>query len=306
MPDNDRTASLMTPSKLAQVRAKPPAAQAAPGAWLNQMAADAGHVHLRQLAALKKEVESQVLPPEFSAFAADLSRLAEALPGIDFGLLKDRGWWARTTGKSVADGTKFADQFAKVEQVADGLADRAQALHKTQQAQATEIERILLEIKMECKAIDQIIDQGARWLQDMRSQLKTRLAAATDSQIEQGIKDDNARCEILVDRLKALRATATAAHHSRQLLKASSAKRQAVADFLQEALASDLRGWQRRLSELAAGARAKDASGFDVDGAMATHRELQLSAKKAISECAMALHQEKTMVESLTALEAQD
>ncbi len=40
MADSDRTASLMTPSKLAQIK---PKSAVSPAAWLNQMAADAGH-----------------------------------------------------------------------------------------------------------------------------------------------------------------------------------------------------------------------------------------------------------------------
>jgi len=302
----DRTASLMTPSKLAQVRAKAPAAPSAPGAWLDQMAADAGHVHLRRLAELKEQIESQVLPPAFSALTSDLSQLAEGLPGIDFGLLQNRGWWARATGKSQSAGAKFAEQYQKVEQLAEGMADQAQALYRQQGLQAGELERILLEIKTECKAIEQIMDQGARWLQDMRNQLKARIAAATDANSEQAIKDDNARCEILVDRLKALRAAATAAQASRQQMKTIAAKRQAVMDYLQEALAPDLRTWQQRLSELAAAARAKDSSGLDFESAMETHRELQLSVKKAISDCAALKHQEKAMVESLEAIGTAD
>ena len=304
MADNDRTASLMTPSKLAQVRAKPPAAPAAPNAWLDQMAADAGHAHLRRLAELMAALESQALPPEFSALVADLSRLAEALPGIDFGLLQDRGWWARTTGKTQSAGAKFAEQFLGVEQIADGMAGQAQALHNKLQGQASELDRVLLEIKVECKAIDQIIDQGARWLQDMRNQLKTRLAAATDAKSEQGIKDDTARCEILVDRLKELRAAATAAQEIRQQLKGVAAKRQAVLDFYHEALAADLRSWQGRLSQLAVAARSKDSAPFDVEGPMETHRELQLCVKKAISDGNLLKHQEKAMAESLSALAA--
>ena len=49
MEDFDRTASLMTPAKLAESR---PKVAASPAAWLDQMAADAGHQHVRRLAEL--------------------------------------------------------------------------------------------------------------------------------------------------------------------------------------------------------------------------------------------------------------
>lgn len=45
----DGTASLMSPAKLAQMK---PKAAATPAAWLNQMAADEGHLHVRRIAEL--------------------------------------------------------------------------------------------------------------------------------------------------------------------------------------------------------------------------------------------------------------
>ncbi|MEO7392439.1 MAG: hypothetical protein ABIU58_09705 [Ramlibacter sp.] len=295
----------MTPSKLAQVKSRPPVAPPTSNAWLDQMAADAGHVHLRRLVELKKELEAEALPPEFSAIHADLSQLAEALPGIDFGLLHERGWWARTSGKTQSAGARFAEQFRQVEQITDGLAEPLKRLNSKQQAQAQAMESIRIEIKGECKAIDQIIDQGARWLQDMRDQLKLRVAAATDAKSEEAIKDDTARCEILVDRLKALRATLTAAQQSRQQLKATAAKRDAVMQFLLEAVSTDLQTWQNRLSTLAEAAPREGLKAEQVDGAMETHREFQLCVKRAVADCTVLSHQEKTLMESLAALDAQ-
>jgi hypothetical protein len=105
MADHDRTASLMTPATLAAQGA--PSAAVSPAAWLNQMAADAGYAHVRRLGELREEMQKQAGLRDFSPVTAELTRLAEALPQLDFGLLQARGWWARTTGKSRTAGAEF-------------------------------------------------------------------------------------------------------------------------------------------------------------------------------------------------------
>src|SRR5574340_623904 len=111
MDDSDRTASLMTPSKLAQIK---PRSAASPAAWLNQMAADAGHLHVRRLGELRKELQAQALLRDVSPAMSELARLGEALPRLDFGLLQSRGWWSRATGKSRGAGAEFAAQFHRI------------------------------------------------------------------------------------------------------------------------------------------------------------------------------------------------
>ena len=69
MDDPDRTASLMTPAKLAQAA---PRAPASPAAWLDQMAAEAGHHHVRRAAELRCDLAAQGLGREVSPLAADL------------------------------------------------------------------------------------------------------------------------------------------------------------------------------------------------------------------------------------------
>jgi len=300
MDDADRTASLMTPAKLAQV-SKPKAA-ATPAAWLDQMASDAGHQHVRRLSELGAQLQAQAQLRDISPVAAELARLAEALPHLDFGLLQSRGWWARTTGKSRTAGAEFAVQFEQIEEVAKGLAGRAQELRKAQQEQAGAGERSLLEVEVEFRAIDKIIDQGARWLQDMRNQLKTRTATASGEQAEQAIKDDAARCEILVGRLKILRAVSSAAQQAHQHGQAAAARRSALSHLLQQALATDVRAWQACLSALAAAASQSNSPALDLDESMETHRELQLCVKQAIADCGQLDGQEKVLAHSLAAL----
>ncbi len=301
--DHDRTASLMTPAKLAQQFA--PKAAASPAAWLDQMAADAGYAHVRRLGELCDEMRTQAGRRDFESVIAELGRLAEALPHLDFGLLQTRSWWARTTGKSRSSGAEFAAQFEQIEQATQALAAAAQALQKQQQEQGTAGELSLLELEVEFRAIDKILDQGARWLQDMRSQLKARQAAATDEQARQAIKEEAARCEILVARLKLLRAVSSSAQSAHQQAQAAAGRRGALLQLLQQALASDVKAWQSRLSVLAASAGDKDSPALSLEGPMESHRELQLCVKQAIADSAQLQAQEKAMAESLDALGAQ-
>ena len=298
MADTDRTASLMTPAKLAQV-SKPKAA-VTPAAWLDQMASDAGHQHVRRLAELSAELRAQSESRDFSPIAAELARLAEALPRLDFGLLQSRGWWARTTGKSRTAGAEFAGQFEQIEEVAKALAAQAQGLRKTQQEQAGPGERLLVEVEVEFRAIDKIIDQGARWLQDMRNQLKARTATANGAEAEKAIQDDAARCEILVDRLKVLRTVSSAAQQVHQHAQAAAARRLALSQLLQQALAADVKAWQASLSSLAA--VAGESKSLDLEEPMETHRELQLCVKQAIADCGQLDSQEKVLAHGLAAL----
>lgn len=299
MADSDRTASLMTPAKLAQVKPKAPVS---PAAWLDQMAADAGHVHVRRLTELCEELLGQDRLRDIAPAAGALARLADALPGLDFGLLQSRGWWARATGKSKTAGAGFAAQFERIEEVSRSLAEHVQALQKQQQERVTVSELTLVEIEVEMRAIEKILDQGARWLQDMRNQLKARGASASGEQSMQAIKDDTLRCEILVARLKLLRAVTAATQQVHQHAQAAAMRRAAVLQLLQQAVATNVRSWQARVSALAAVAGDDHAPALNLEEPMESHRELQLCIKQAIADCGQLQAQEKVLAESLAAL----
>jgi hypothetical protein len=302
MADPDHTASLMTPAKLAQVRPKVPVT---PAAWLDQMAADAGHVHVGRLAELCQELLGQDRLRDIAPAASALAGLAQALPGLDFGLVQPRGWWARTTGKSKLAGAEFANQFERIEAVSHSLATHVQSLQKKQQEGMTVSELTLVEIEVETRALEKILDQGARWLQDMRNQLKARGASATDAQGQQAIKDDTLRCEILVARLKLLRAVSSAAHRAHQQAQAAAGRREAVLQLLVQAVATNVKSWQARLSKLAGVAGDDHVPPMSLEAPMESHRELQLCIKQAIADCGQLQAQEKALAESLAALDLQ-
>jgi hypothetical protein len=89
MADSDRTASLMSPAKLAGIT---PKAAVTATAWLNQMAADAGHLHVRRIGELGEVLQEQATSPELAALASQLRRVGDALQQLDFSLLEPGGW----------------------------------------------------------------------------------------------------------------------------------------------------------------------------------------------------------------------
>lgn len=297
--DADRTASLMTPAKLAQVK---PRAPVSPAAWLDQMASDAGHAHVRRLAELRADLALQAGKRDPAPLSADLAALAAALPRLDFGLLQQKkGLLARLAGKGKGAGAAFAAQFDGIEEAMDALSGRAKSL-QAQGEQAAGMERTLVELEVEFRAIEKIIDQGARWLQDMRLQLKTREAQGGDEAVQQKIREDAQRCELLVARLKQLRAVATAAHETHKQSREAASRRVAFVQSLQAALAPRMRDWRSRVAPLANGARDGDAPALGLEGPMEAHRELQLALKQAIAEAGHLQASEQALAAGLDAL----
>lgn len=297
--DADRTASLMTPSKLAQAR---PRAAVSPSAWLDQMASDAGRPHVLRLAELQQDLQAQALQRDYAPLAAQLQNLASALPRLDFSLLQARGWWARTTGKSKSAGAEFTNQFEQISECNKAVAVQTAVLHKRQGGEASATDRSLVEFDVEYQALCKIVEQGAKWLSDMRTQLKARHASAADAQALQQIRDDAARCEILVARLKALRAVSNAALEVQQLARATAARRLALLQMLQQSLAPDIKAWNVRLSGLAAAAGDADSPALGVEGPMETHRELQERVTQASADCTRLRTEEEALAASLAAL----
>lgn len=298
--DHDRTASLMTPAKLAQVK---PKGAVSPAAWLDQMAADAGHQHVRRLAELRAELEASGARRGFEGVTTALGRLGEVLPRLDFGLLQSRGWWARTTGKARTACAEFAKCFEEIDEAAKELVAQVQSLQKAE-SESAGADRRWTELEVEFHAIEKIIDQGARWLQDMRNQLKTREAGAADAQSLQAVKDDEARCEILVGRLKKLRALTSAAQAVHQQALEANRRRAALVQQFQQAAGAQVKTWRTRLGAIAANAADDSAPGLSLEEPMESHRELQLWLKRAAADCAQLQGHEETAAQGLAALAA--
>lgn len=299
MDESGRTASLMSPAKLAQMK---PKTAATPAAWLNQMAADAGHLHVKRIGEIGEMLQMRTASRDIATIASQLEQLATALPKLDFSLLEPQGWWARTSGKSRSSGAGFAAQFERIDAATGALASVASGLDGGQHADAALVDRALVEMEGECRAVEKIIDQGARWLQDMRTQLKVRQAVATDLPAQQAVLEDSHRCDILVDRLKLLRALCNAAAQVPTQVRANAQRRLALAQTLQQSLTADVKDWNGRVSAVAAAATSGKTPSQGTQGALGAHQELLDSVKKAISACEQLLLQEQDLTRSLSEL----
>ena len=299
--NDDRTASLMTPAKLAQVSAarKP----FSPTAFLDQMAADAGHPHITRLSELQADLQAQAGGARFEGVQPVLERLAQALPALDFSLLQSQGLWASLTGKNKDAGAGFAAQAGETDGLVKALPAELAPVGRLQQPHAAASDRSLVELEVEYRALDKIIDQGARWLQDMRNQIKTREAqAGADAEALAQIRADSARCETLVARLKVLRACVAAAQQVHQQVSAAADRRAALQAGLQKAMGGEAREWRSRLGTLAGAAAEGKVAGLNLDGPKEVHKALRRRLDKLLAECEQLRTQEETLAHSLNSL----
>lgn len=299
---HDRTASLMTPAKLAQV-AGAPRAPVSPVAFLDQMAADVGHAHVKRLAELRLELERHARAAHEASVQPVLQRLRQALDPLDFSLLQPQSVWATITGKGRNAGAGFAARVEQIDEVARRFAAEAAAVQQQLQPHVAAAERALVEFEVEYRALDKVIDQGARWLQDMRSQLKTREAqAGADPLARQQVRADAARCETLVARLKALRAAAAASQLAHQQVRATAERRAALAAQMPKVAATEIREWRSRLGTLATAAADGKLAGLNLKGPRQIHEELRRRLDRLLADGAHLRTHEDTLSRQLAAM----
>lgn len=301
--DDDRTASLMTPAKLAQLKARPPAAS--PAAWLDQMAADAGSGHVRRLVELRQKLEAIVRAREgeFRTMGTTCGALHGALGELDFSLAQPKGWLARATGKGKEAAAGFQSQFKRVQQAGEDLADEVQAAGKQQSVQRTNVDRMVLEFEAEVRAIEKIMEQGTRWLQDMRTQLKTRQAQGGDAAVQQQIRQDEARCELLVNRLKLLRGVTTATQAALERCRGTLARRAALLASLQQLVDTEWKAARQRIAPVAEEVAASGAADEGVERAQRASTALQTALQQAGQDCAGVQALEQAAADELAGLQ---
>lgn len=301
---HDRTASLMTPAKLAQVGL--PRAPVSATTYLDQMAADVGHPHVERLAELRADLQVQAGGSQAATLQPALQELADAMPRLDFSLLQPRGFLAGLTGKNKDAGNAFAARFEQIDAIGKALVAAVPSVQKAQQSHAAAGDRTLVECEVEYRALDGVVDQGARWLQDMRSQLRTREArAAGDAAALQKVEEDTARCEILVARLKSLRAAAAASQQAHQHVRATAQRRGALMQAVQKALAAELRDWRSSIGPVAAAAAEGKLAGLNLEGAREVHDDLRERLKHLLGDCEQLRTEEAALARLLGEMDTQ-
>jgi hypothetical protein len=299
--DDDRTASLMTPARLAQLKVRPKAS-ASPAAWLDQLATDAGSGHVRRLSDLRGQLEAQVNEGNYEGVRSAADALGAALARLDFALVQPKGWLARATGKGKEAAAGFQTQFERIGRAGEDLTDEVRTLLKKHQTQASISERALMEFQVELGAVEKIMEQGARWLQDMRNQLKAREAAGGDEAVLAQLHEDSARCELLVARLKQLRAASTAAQHGVERCKAAARSRASVVESVQQTLNGEWKTWRDSVGAVAEEASTAGSATRGVEPARAVHDALLAALEQAGTDCKGMAAQERALAQELAAL----
>ncbi|HEY8360758.1 MAG TPA: hypothetical protein VIL30_25150, partial [Ramlibacter sp.] len=110
---DDRTASLMTPAKLAQLQTRPKAPSSS-AAWLDQLATDAGSGHVRRLVDLRRQLETQVRERDYEGMRSSLHTLYEDLKKLDYEAVQPKGWLSRTLRLGKEETTGFVAQYERI------------------------------------------------------------------------------------------------------------------------------------------------------------------------------------------------
>ncbi|MBI5275283.1 MAG: hypothetical protein HY854_02400 [Burkholderiales bacterium] len=301
MPDDqDRTAAFLSPAKIAQMRAAAGATK--PAATLDQMPPDAGQAHVVRLGELRKELQAQAAQRDYSVIVSALGQLAGALPQLDFSLLESKGWLARATGKQRTAGVEFASQFDRIREVAKTVREQSQSLLRQQQAQSAATERTLVEFEVEWQAIEKVQEQGARWLQDMRADIKQREATPGDDAAKARIAEDSAHCEALVGQLKKLRGVVAVAQAAHQHAQAVGTRRQALLQSLQQLQSVEVKAWESRLAPIATAASDTGSTTLSLEGPTEAHRDLQRRLQEITADCGQLQTEEQALAQELAAL----
>jgi CHASE3 domain sensor protein len=155
------------------------------------------------------------------------------------------------------------------------------------------------------RALEKIMDQGARWLQDMRNQLKARQAQGADAAAQQQIAQDAARCDLLVARLKQLRIAHGAALEAAERCKGTAGRRSGLLASLQRLLEEVWKSGRQKLEAVAEQAIATGAATDGVDAARRTQQELQSALQQAVRDCEALQAQEQAAADVMTGLQPQ-
>ena len=299
MSSHDQTASLMTPAKLAQMSAaKPPAT---PSAFLTQMAADVGHQHISRLKELQPAVKQHALAAQAATLHPLLERSQKALATIDFAPLQQKkGFLSGLTGKGKSAAAEVLAHVDAADVALKSLAADLVTITEQQKAASAASDRTLVECEVEYRALDKIIEQGARWLQDMRNQLKARQAQANgDAAVLKQVEEEAARCELLVTRLKALRAVAAASQQAHHLAQAAAQRRTALSQAVQKVGTHELRTWQGTVPPFVKFAAEGKSSGR-VEDAQDVHAALVKRLGQVLTDSAQ-LHTDEQALEQAVA-----
>lgn len=307
MSDHERTAAIMLPSKLAELA---PVKKAS--AWFDQAADQVGEAQIDHLTATLKTLQANLRSDTGTPVSVALDALQRSHVALAFDTLQSRSWWARATGKARSAGAEFADQVADVVAALDRTDTLANVFQTDHAARVANDERLAVEMELDLRALDDLVDKGAKWLQDMQAQLKQRHAAAQDDAQRQGVRRDAARCEALVVRLKALRGVGATARKVLTPLREAQVQRLAQVQGLKQDLPRASRAWRARLVALAAAVEdGVDGPELSLEGPREVHAQLGAEVTR-LSEAAARLKVVETqweealsgLADSLAALRA--
>ena len=115
--------------------------------------------------------------------------------------------------------------------------------------------------------------------------MKERHAAAADAPTQQAIKDEAARCESLVVRMRLLRAISNSAALVIQISRETAEQRSDLRKLLQQALMLDMKTCDMQLSSLITALRDAGGRKLGINNATEVHHDLQQRVAEVCTDC---------------------
>jgi hypothetical protein len=139
-------------------------------AWIQELLGDVHDTHVPRLAQLAAQLQSGAFEWDSAALAQALTTLHSAGRELQVRHLR-QGWLARLLGRHRAPAARFAAAYERIVACAARLKMEAAELAGGLKPHLAGARRVLVELEMECKALQQEVDRGVTWLQELVTQM---------------------------------------------------------------------------------------------------------------------------------------
>jgi hypothetical protein len=267
-------------------------------AWIQEQLADLQDTQVRRLAQLRSQLQSETFEWDSVALGQAVTTLNSSCREIHFEDLR-LGWFARKMGKHKAPYARFVAAYERMVACAVRMKTVAAKLvvdHKTHSASA---KRVLLELGIERKGLQEEVDQGVTWLQDMCVQLNALgEQGSTDPQLPRLA----GAAQAFTQSFKALQSAASIAEELGVRGQSLLDRRAALLEQVRADSEFFEKSWVRAIGKVAGDVKAGRTSFPGIGDAVEAHDELVRRLGITSESCAALQHEEHLMAQHLDML----
>lgn len=242
--------------------------------WLEQLLRDVRKVHGLRLRELRIGLQAAAFEWDNATLARSIHSFHEAAARLDFAWLARRGLLARLMGTAASNRTRFNLQYRQILACSRECTELTDELARHYVSNTVAIRRLLVELDLECNALNRDIDQGMSWLASMRRDVADRLGSAEG---DGGAKLQvlAQRADLLAQEYQRLQSTSAMARDVQLLGQNVLARRTELIDKIKVNLDGFNRVWKRWVGNLARQSGEAPFTAACVRHARDAHSELQ-------------------------------